>query len=222
MRHFNINYHSFSIASFALVLGANLLPLGNQALAHHPLSGEKMTSLWHGLLSGIGHPIIGLDHLAFIIGVALVARMMVKKWQAPLAFIGATLAGALVLNQITIPFMELMIAASVLLVGIGLVAAKGKNNSTMVATVIGLAGLLHGAAYGGAIIGVEPTPIIGYLVSFAVTQFVIMLVAAKVMDYFIAKSKASYDLMPVKLAGSAIFGIGFVYIFEHAESMLLG
>ena len=30
------------------------------ALAHHPMGGALPQTLWHGLLSGIGHPVIGI------------------------------------------------------------------------------------------------------------------------------------------------------------------
>ena len=34
----------------------------------------------HGLLSGIGHPIIGFDHLAFVIAVGLIAAFNQTVW----------------------------------------------------------------------------------------------------------------------------------------------
>ena len=43
------------------------------ALAHHPMGGTTPTTFMQGLLSGIGHPILGLDHLAALIAVGLVA-----------------------------------------------------------------------------------------------------------------------------------------------------
>ncbi len=33
------------------------------AFAHHPLGGEAPQTIANGLLSGVGHPIIGFDHL---------------------------------------------------------------------------------------------------------------------------------------------------------------
>ena len=36
--------------------------------AHHPLAGKEMTTFLDGLLSGLGHPILGIDHFFFILG----------------------------------------------------------------------------------------------------------------------------------------------------------
>ena len=39
--------------------------LASPALAHQPMGGVVPETLLHGLMSGVGHPIIGLDHFAF-------------------------------------------------------------------------------------------------------------------------------------------------------------
>ena len=36
------------------------------ALAHHPLGGLPMETFADGLLSGVGHPLLGFDHLFFV------------------------------------------------------------------------------------------------------------------------------------------------------------
>ena len=40
---------------------------GGPAFAHHAMDGQMPTSFAQGLLSGLAHPVIGPDHLAFII-----------------------------------------------------------------------------------------------------------------------------------------------------------
>jgi urease accessory protein len=46
-------------------LAALLLLYTTAAFAHHVMGGETPSTFVDGLLSGIGHPIIGADHLAF-------------------------------------------------------------------------------------------------------------------------------------------------------------
>lgn len=79
-----------------------LLPRGSAALfasllalpvwAHHPMDGAVPTSAWEGLLSGLAHPVLGLDHLAFLIAAALLAAWSgVSRWRGAslvLAFVG--------------------------------------------------------------------------------------------------------------------------------------
>ena len=53
--------------------GIMMFPSG-VAIAHHPMGGNTPSTLWEGLLSGVGHPIIGFDHLAFIVAMAFVTH----------------------------------------------------------------------------------------------------------------------------------------------------
>ena len=43
------------------------------AMAHHPIGGRTSANFWEGLLSRMGHPIIGIDRLAFVVAVGLIA-----------------------------------------------------------------------------------------------------------------------------------------------------
>lgn len=54
-----------------------------------------METFTHGVLSGIGHPILGFDHLFFIALVGLAAIFTTRAMLAPLGFIAAMLAGTM-------------------------------------------------------------------------------------------------------------------------------
>ena len=41
------------------------------AHAHHPMGGATPANFSQGFLSGLAHPIIGLDHLVFVIAIGL-------------------------------------------------------------------------------------------------------------------------------------------------------
>jgi urease accessory protein len=43
------------------------------AMAHHAMGGEMPTTLAQGLLSGLAHPVIGVDHLVVIVAIGLFA-----------------------------------------------------------------------------------------------------------------------------------------------------
>jgi urease accessory protein len=36
------------------------------AFAHHPLAGMPLQSFAHGIMSGVGHPLLGFDLLFFV------------------------------------------------------------------------------------------------------------------------------------------------------------
>jgi len=81
---------------FALSLVA-LLPL--PAAAHHPMGGAMPETLWQGFASGIGHPVIGLDHLAFLVAAGVLAAALPRSSALRvlasflIASMGALLAG---------------------------------------------------------------------------------------------------------------------------------
>ena len=139
-------------------------------MAHHPMGGAMPTTLWQGFASGVGHPVIGFDHLAFLIGMSMLALLTRAPRLMPLAFVAMTVVGTLVhLQAVTLPAAELVIAASVLLIGVlGLAGAKLPVLAAV--AVFGSAGVFHGYAYGEAVVGAEASPILAYLIGFAVTQ----------------------------------------------------
>jgi hydrogenase/urease accessory protein HupE len=104
--------------SFALGLLA-LLPL--PAAAHHPMDGAMPQTLWQGFASGIGHPVIGLDHLAFLLAAGVLAATLPRgeAFRAMAGFLAASMAGvALHLAGIGLGATEALVAASVLMVGL--------------------------------------------------------------------------------------------------------
>src|SRR3954467_5688806 len=63
------------------------------ALAHHAMGGAMSATFGQGLLSGLGHPIIGLDHLAALVGAGLVAARIRRGLASPDAFVIAMAIG---------------------------------------------------------------------------------------------------------------------------------
>lgn len=182
------------------------------AFAHHPMGGATPSTFTEGLLSGIGHPIIGLDHLAFVIGVGLIALMLGRRFTAPLAFIGATLAGVAVhLAAISLPAVETVIALSVLLIG-ALVVSGAKLPLLASIALFATAGLFHGFAYGEAIFGAETTPLLAYLLGFAAIQYVIAIGVGYAVQGFADLTERA--LTNTRIAGGVVAGVGLVFVVE--------
>jgi urease accessory protein len=57
---------SLSRIRCAALVGAGLLATAGTASAHHLMGGRTPSTFADGILSGVGHPIIGPDHLAFL------------------------------------------------------------------------------------------------------------------------------------------------------------
>lgn len=189
------------------------------AFAHHPMGGTTPSSLAEGLLSGFGHPVIGLDHFAFIVAAGLLAAPRNRAFLLPIAFTIASFAGSLLhLGSVDLPGGELLIAGSVIIMGLLLVSSR-RIGDGLFAGLLGLAGLLHGHALAEAIIGAEPTPLVAYLSGLALTEYGI---AAAVVLGWRALSRVQRDVMVMprlnRLAGAVVTVIGTVTLVLNAAA----
>jgi hypothetical protein len=108
-----------------LIAGAAALA-ASPALAHHPLNGMPMETLAHGLMSGVGHPVLGFDHLFFVALMGVAAVFTGHKLLAPAAYIGAMLAGcALIYAGVALPAVEGVIVASLIVLGGIVLSGRG-------------------------------------------------------------------------------------------------
>jgi urease accessory protein len=194
-----------------LAAGAGLLPAA-PAAAHHVMDGQLPSSFVEGLLSGFGHPIIGLDHLAFVVAVGLAAAVLPRRFLMPLAFVAATVLGvALHLASLDLPMAEALIALSVALAGLLLVSGKDIVPPVWLA-LFAVAGLLHGYAYGESIVGAEPAPLYAYLLGFCIVQYAIAAGAMLLVER-LARLPASAALA-TRIAGGVVTGVGLVFLSE--------
>lgn len=146
------------------------------ALAHHGMDGETPATLTQGLVSGLAHPVIGLDHLAFVLALAWLLSRLPQGLRLALAaaFVVGSLAGTVLhLNDVDLPAAELLVALTVLVAGIVIVVRR-LPAAGLLWLALPLAGIFHGYAYGESIIGAEPTALGGYLVGFSLIQFALI------------------------------------------------
>src|SRR5262245_22419 len=102
------------------ILTALVLSAGN-ASAHHIMGGRTPATFGEGMLSGLGHPIIGLDHFAAVVAVGCIAAVHSAGAALVIAFIVSMMAGvALHLNGATVPAAEILVALSVIALGVQL------------------------------------------------------------------------------------------------------
>jgi urease accessory protein len=145
------------------------------AWAHHVMGGELPQTFLQGLLSGVGHPVIGLDHLAAIVGVGILAALAGRGVGPVLAFSAAMIAGvALHLRGIDILASELLVGLSTLAIG-GLVILRQSMRPSVAAALFAVAGLFHGYALGESIVGAEVSPLVAYFAGLLLIQTVVAL-----------------------------------------------
>lgn len=127
----------------ALGLTAALLP--TIAFAHTGTPGHT-----HDFMSGFGHPVTGLDHILAMVTVGAFAWQLGGRalWPVPAAFVAImAVGGGLGVAGIDVPFVELGIALSVLVLG-GMVAMGVKMPLAVAMGLVGFFAIFHGHAHG--------------------------------------------------------------------------
>ena len=202
----------------AIACAFSFLVVASPAAAHHPMGGKVPSNFFEGFMSGLAHPVIGFDHLAFIIAVGLFAAVKKQGFWIPLAFVGTAAIGTgLHLMSVSLPLVELAVAASVLGFGI-LLAIKNSPNYLVVAALAAIAGLFHGHAYGEAIFGAESMALWSYLAGFTIIQLVISGAA-----FFAGKKVLSGDLAispNLRSAGLVICGFGASLLASQISALI--
>jgi urease accessory protein len=197
-------------AGFGIAAAALVLPMA-PAMAHHVMGGKMPSTFTQGFLSGIGHPIIGVDHFMFIVGVGLLGALLGQRVLVPLAFvIGTWIGAALHLGSLNMPFAEAAIVVSILLMAVAVIADV-RMSVPLTAALVTFAGLFHGYAYGESIFGAEPTPLYAYLAGFAVIQCVIAFAAAAMFG-LVQKRSDALAATALRVAGGAMVGVALVSI----------
>lgn len=126
-----------------------LCALGGAAQAHVGHEGGHAATF----VSGLAHPVSGLDHLLAMVAVGLWSAVALpqRRWQAPAVFVAAMALGALLAHLgAALPLgeaLEVMIAASVVLLGVLLVSGTALRAGLGLG-LVGASALLHGTAHG--------------------------------------------------------------------------
>jgi urease accessory protein len=194
-----------------------LLLFASKTLAHHAMGGEIPDNFFNGFLSGLAHPVIGLDHLAFVVASGLIAVGMEQGLLIPIAFVIATLIGTGIhLQGISLIFPEAIVALSVVVFGVILTLKKGlqshSNLYTIALATLGMiAGIFHGYAYGESIVGARVSALVAYLIGFTAIQLAIAC-GAFFLGTVIKEKLANQATLISKLIGLVIMAIGATFL----------
>lgn len=189
---------------------AAMAALASPAAAHHVMDGSLPSTFAEGLLSGLGHPVIGLDHLAFVVALGIGAALVPGSLAPIGAFVALSIAGVVVhLAALDVPMIEPLVALTVLLAGVALVWSRSMTRPAWMG-LAAVAGLLHGYAFGESIIGAERTVLGAYLLGIALITALIasasMLVARRLL------AVESTTSPRVAAAGAALGCVGAVLL----------
>ena len=131
----------YSLALFGLLAYVTILPV---AEAH------TFGSQGAGLMAGLTHPFVGLDHLLAMFAVGIWAGQLGGRavWLIPLTFVSVmTAAATLASFGLLLPLVEPAIACSVLVLGL-LIAGSVRLPTSVCALLVSLFAVFHGYAHG--------------------------------------------------------------------------
>jgi urease accessory protein len=192
---------------------AILVAVTEPAFAHHAMEGATPVTALQGLISGLAHPILGLDHFAAVIavgGLAALARIGLRPVAGYVMFMMA--GAALHAAGFGLPAAEPSVALSVLV--LGLVLADHRLRSAMILlTLFCATGFIHGYALGESIVGAEPAPLYAYFAGIAPIQFAVAFAAMHAAQWLISSGRAT----TLRLAGAAIAGVGLALFVQAAS-----
>lgn len=188
----------------AVALGGALLALPLVLLlAAAPASAHHLMELFQlkpgpmaGLLTGLGHPVLGPDHLVFLLSLGLVGLQQPRRWVIALLATGLTASGLGLLIP-GLPGAETLVALS--LVAVGLVLTGRLPRWSLVPAFA-----LHGYVLGDSVLGWGPTPIALYLLGLLISQGLLLLVSLTL----VRRWAAALSTANLKLAAGVLIGVG--------------
>jgi len=130
----------------------SILRLCAVALAFIPVAASAHVGIGdtHGFVHGFAHPLGGIDHALAMIAVGLFAAHLGGRalWLLPLTFITImTLAGVAGMAGVKLPFVELGIGLSVVVLGLA-VAFQLSVPMLAATALVGFFAIFHGHAHG--------------------------------------------------------------------------
>jgi len=152
-----------------------------------------------GLVAGLAHPFMGLDHLLAMIAVGIWAIQLGGRavWLVPLTFVSVmSVAAALGSFGFSLPLLEPAIASSVLVLGL-LIAGSVRLSASSGAVLVGLFALFHGYAH-GLELPQAATPILygfGFVLATALLHVIGIGFAVSSRKYKIVQRIAGYALV---------------------------
>lgn len=164
-----------------------------------------------GLVQGFAHPIAGLDHILVMVTVGIFAWQIGGRalWLVPASFVGImAVGGALGVAGVGVPFVELGIALSVVVLG-AVVAAGVKTPPALAMGVVGFFAIFHGHAHGAEMPG--DASALAYGAGFVAATALLHLGGIG-LGVAVGKAGEKYGALVVRAAGGviALAGLGLL------------
>jgi urease accessory protein len=191
------------------LITAAIVTLIPTAAFAHPGMGDA-----HGFVQGFAHPLGGLDHMLAMVTVGLLAWQLGGRalWLVPASFVLAMAAGgALGMAGIPVPFVEVGIAVSVIVLG-AMVALGTKAPLAIAMALAALFAAFHGHAHGSEM--PLDTGGVAYGAGFVLAS-ALLIAAGIALGAAIGRIGDAYGRTIYRISGSLVALVG-VAVLAHA------
>lgn len=196
-------------------MNRSILGLCAAAITVAPVAAWAHTGIGptQGIMSGFSHPFSGLDHVLTMTAVGVFAAQLGGRalWLLPLTFVSVmALAGLAGMAGVALPFVEIGIAISVIVLGLAI--ALELSVPTSVATaLVGLFAIFHGHAHGTEM----PESLSGLAYGLGFVCATAVLHAAGIgLGVAVDKTGRAYSRRLVQAGGAAMAVVGFALLIS--------
>ena len=184
------------------ILSGGLL-LTAPAEAHHLLDVSSLSpTLLNGFLSGLAHPVLGPDHLVFLLALSLVGLR--QRWHWMLGLLASGLAGSAIgLLLPGVPGAEALVAFS--LVAVAMVLLDRWPRALLVPAIA-----LHGYVLSASVLGWTSAPVSTYLLGLMVSQAALLLLALTLLNRLASRLSGQHR----RFAAALLIGCGAAWTWS--------
>jgi urease accessory protein len=203
------------IASLGTI--AMVLLFASPAEAHHMTGGRLPATELEGLISGLAHPVIGLDHLLALVAIGILCAGLARgRFLAAIFALSGLIGTGIHLMRLTIPGGELIVALTVVVFGILVIgqkmrAAGAAPMPAWLVPLIAAGGVFHGYAYGESIVGAQRGPLVAYLVGLTMIQLATLLFVRYLTRLVMTRTQSTGGRLPAFVGGTlSLAGVALV------------
>ncbi len=185
------------------------------AFGHH---AEVMEG--HPLIQGLSMPLHGLDHMLMAIAVGIIAIQLGGRalWMVPVGFSVVLLTGGLLnLNGISVPLIEQMILASLILAAAQL-SLKNRLPAAIIVALFSLLGAFHGQALIQPLLGASLADLLLFTGG-CVLSALLLVFSGVGIGFLLKRTARERNLFP--LAGAALVMSALVIVLIPEANGLL-
>ena len=159
----------------------------------------------NGIESGLTHPLLGLDHLLAMVAVGVISSQIGGKaiWKVPATFVACMILGLFLTG---LPFVEVAIALSVVVLGLAIVLS-GRIQLKWILGCVAFFALFHGQAHGAEMPAIANATL--YTLGFIISTSLLHITGVAIGHF---ATKTNFTNTMLKFAGVSISLMGLFFL----------